>query len=888
MVGTTMSVSSDRPSVADELALVEREQILREFENLFSGLVASLNVCVAIEGDWGMSRSAVLDAGCRIAERSGYVAVRVRATAQEREEPFGVLLKLIEEVRSLRAGDEGIVDPLSNVQRIIARDGERGVEAVGTAFGELLNALRAAGPVLVALDDADMADEATMVTLSSVCQRGGDGRPWLLLTAPARGPERSPRVIEELLVRHFVRRIELSPLSHDGVREIVARQFDIEPSREFIDAVLDATAGRTEFAIELTLACREQGLTPDVTGQPDLERLRLPELTHTVRTRLDQLAASTRDVLDVCAVGAASNQREPALHLAYVGPGNIERDLRSLRQAELLVPNRPIAFVAPVVRWTVLHELTPRRRSELHERWANYLASNGADDADVVRHLLSVESDWDGAATKKVKRAARRLIEHGDAELAELCLRRLLSECPVGEQSSLLLDVAACELRLGRRAAVTSLQEALARGVHGEKVITVALSLMDKLREWPDVRAEGIALLQTVSRLLGVVDPTSQLEFELGLTLLAGHPAQRDFDLGRIEMCLVASDRASDAGRLAQLFVDVNYCEKDSTATANEIGERFGSAFVAHSMPIGDFAGEVVLTRVSRLLLHSDHFAEVDEFLEVARRRAYAAGDLTMEGDALRLIVLSSVWQGSLEGADEALRRHDELGDMATRHPVVGSSSLFIAQDRHDEALRRFAMSELDRIVDPLDYANALVERGRLLCAAARADEAIDVFVQAKAVADRAGINLEVLVPWRPSMAEALAALGHWDQAATLAGEHLDQARTFGARRVLGVALRTMAAVTRESDARVKWLSESIEILETSASRLESAGALIDLGALMIERGDHDNARSLLAQGLALASECKAGGLVKSADAYLASIGARAVADDAGVAFVYS
>ena len=53
-------------------------------------------------------------------------------------------------------------------------------------------------------------------------------------------------------------------------------------------------------------------------------------------------------------------------------------------------------------------------------------------------------------------------------------------------------------------------------------------------------------------------------------------------------------------------------------------------------------------------------------------------------------------------------------------------------------------------MVDPLDFANALVERGRLFNAAARADEAIDVFVRAKSVADRAGLRLEVLVPWRP------------------------------------------------------------------------------------------------------------------------------------------
>jgi tetratricopeptide (TPR) repeat protein len=275
--------------------------------------------------------------------------------------------------------------------------------------------------------------------------------------------------------------------------------------------------------------------------------------------------------------------------------------------------------------------------------------------------------------------------------------------------------------------------------------------------------------------------------------------------------------------------------------------------------------------------------------LEVARRRAYSAGDVALEDDALRLIVLSTLWQGSLERAEEALRRHDELRDSSTRQPVVGSSELLIARDRLDEALRRFGWNELDRIVDPLEYAKALVERGRLLSAAARADEAFEVFERAKGVAQRAGINLEALVAWRPSMAESLAALGHWEQAVTLASEHLHVARAFGARRGLGVALRTMAAVTRESDPRVEWLTEAVEVLDGSSLQLEWAGALIDLGALMVERPEPDSARQVLEQGLTIALACKAERLQRIANEHLSSIGVGPdTVGEVGVAFVYS
>ncbi|HEY5010852.1 MAG TPA: hypothetical protein VIH73_06805, partial [Acidimicrobiales bacterium] len=378
MVETTTSVSSDRPPVSDELTLSERDQILREFESQISGLVPSLNVCLSIEGAWGMGRSATFDAASQIAERAGYAVFRARGVLARRDESYGVLRCLLEDVQSLHRDHHEIDEAIAALQRLIARDGERGIEAVGAAFGELLSALRVVGPVLVTIDDADLVDDATVLTLSVICQRVGEGQLWLLMTTSPRRMEPRRLPIEEFLVRHFVRCVELEPLDDVGVRELVARLFNVEPSRHYVDAVLEATGGRPEFVIELATTCRDQGLAPDATGRLDLEHLRVPEVTRSVLARSEQLAPSARDVLEVCAVGGASCALVPALPLANVSLGDAERDLRALRQAEFLRMVGPPDFVAPVVRWAVLHELSPRRRSELHERWAQCLVANGA------------------------------------------------------------------------------------------------------------------------------------------------------------------------------------------------------------------------------------------------------------------------------------------------------------------------------------------------------------------------------------------------------------------------------------------------------------------------------------------------------------------------------
>jgi DNA-binding CsgD family transcriptional regulator len=207
---------------------------------------------------------------------------------------------------------------------------------------------------------------------------------------------------------------------------------------------------------------------------------------------------------------------------------------------------------------------------------------------------------------------------------------------------------------------------------------------------------------------------------------------------------------------------------------------------------------------------------------------------------------------------------------------VVGSLDLLVAHDRNDEALRRLSMTEPKRIVDPLECAQAHVERGRLFAAVGRADDALGEYRRAKAVTERAGLTNEVLVAWRPGMARTLASLGRWEEAQAMARDHFAAARTFGSRRTLGAARRAMADVTRDSYERFTWLTEALTFLEESQSQLEAAGVMIDLGALLLERRNGEDARPLLEQGLALASACKSELLVKAATSHLSPSAARA------------
>ena len=877
MVESEESALSTRPVAHSKFPLVDRNAILQEFEAIFSGSAPSPNGCLSIEGSWGMGRTALLNAACLSAQSAGCIVLRTRGGTGERPAPFGGLLHLIEDIASLRNANEEVVEQIHKVLDRLQREGERNFDALGAAFSGLVLSVRKLGFVVVAIDDADQVDDATMLTLEYFFHRLDDQQIWLLTTSPARQSGAAPLVIEELLVRQNVRHFELTALSREGVRLILSTQLNVEPERGFVDAVLEATSGRPEFVVELARACRDEHVTPDDAAASQLDRLTVPRISRHVTVRLSHLGPAARDLVESFAVYGDLGNLTPVLRLADIDPDTSARAIDSLKHAGLLCPGPTLAFAAPIVQWAILRDVPSSRRSRLHSRCADLLERAGADEALVVSHLLSTEPAWSRDVAARLKVAGRRLLGQGQVPLAMKCLRRSLNESAVADQdASTWLDLADCEIELDLRTSLSSFQKALTLGIDDdEKVIKVALRLTRSLRDWPELRAEGVGTLQSLSSRLNAVDTTLQLEFELGLTLLSGDPAQQNYGVARIGSLVAESDPGTTASRAARVFLDLLQFEGDPRVSAEGVVEVLVAAFKSDQMPVGGFASEVILTRACRMLLNADEFARVDQILEMACWHARAVGDLAGEDDALRLVVLSKLWQGSLDEADEARRRHDELGACIPLRQLVGASDLLIAHGRAEEALVRYGATELERIVDPLDRACAHVERGRLYKALDRTDEALDECYRAKETAERAGIHNEILVAWRPLAARALASVGRWDEAKELASGHLDAARAFGARRSLGAALRAMADSTQDNDDRVNWLIESVKVLDESPARLEMAGAMIDLGVALLERRDAETARTLFQQSATIALACRAERLAELANSHLRVLGSR-------------
>src|SRR4051812_14076860 len=86
-------VALDRPGT---LGLLEREAEMAQLRAVLDGVRAGMGRLVAVQGEAGIGKTALLTATARLAVRSGISVLRARGSELERDAPFGVALQLFE------------------------------------------------------------------------------------------------------------------------------------------------------------------------------------------------------------------------------------------------------------------------------------------------------------------------------------------------------------------------------------------------------------------------------------------------------------------------------------------------------------------------------------------------------------------------------------------------------------------------------------------------------------------------------------------------------------------------------------------------------------------------------------------------------------------------
>jgi DNA-binding CsgD family transcriptional regulator len=861
--------------------LFERGQFLDELDALFSQSLAVPSRCIAVEGPWGSGRTALLNAAADLAGLAGCLVLRTAGGGWEQQTPFAGLARLVGSAGAQSAAPESVRVEALRLETTLTGD-RRDATRAATGFHRLVLTLRRLAPVLLVVDDADQADPETLAVLQYLVRRLEHQQIWLVLGTRPLHPGVGLRPVDALLAGPDVRQFVLEPLHDDSVSDLLAGFFDDQPDRHFVTACREATGGSPFLLKALLPALRRSGMAPTAATAGHVAQVRAPKVTQSVLSRLAQLPVTASELLQAGAVLDDGADRGVVREVAEIdGPASL-RAAGAAEQIGLLRPGAPLTFTSPLVRWAVYHDIPPARRSALHARAAQVLRERGAEDALVARHLLATEPVGDRDAAHRLQEIGRGALRSGQEDLALACFDRALAEGPPAEERvGLLLDLAGTERGRDPSSALAHLRQALElTGTETARAVRVGVDLLDRVAGLPGLRAEVAGLLQASrSRFEGMAHPL-RVELEVALTLTAARPLDRAHGMTRLRS--MVTETGSGSGQpgdcLARTLLEVERVLSSASVPADLSSVVLERAVRSDLL---DDAGPMA-NRVRSLalfgLLCTDRFPSVDRHLVTAPDGATDDRQAVLARRLADLSALSMLWRGSLTQAEEAYRHGQETDPVRPGEPsspAIGAIDALVEQGRMADAQHLADSTDPEWLDDPLLRSVALTERSRLLMAQERRREGVDQLVAVGAELVQAGVHNPALVPWRADAAMALSALGEWEEAGRLAEENLRLAQGIGAPRTTGNALRAMAAASPDPVHRTRWLGEALLVLEPSPARLETAHALVELGAVLVERGEKEEARGTLRRGATLASQCGAHRLVEVAGELLRAAGGR-------------
>ncbi|GGT30385.1 AAA family ATPase [Nonomuraea spiralis] len=402
--------------------------------------LAQAEPVLLLVGDVGTGKSALLEHAARQATAGGARVLRAEGSESESSLAFSGLHQLLRPVP-----DE--VDGLPDRQRAALRDAFGAGSAapdpmlIGVAVLSLLSALGEHRPVLVALDDAQWFDRASLDALSFAARRLA-GEPVTMLIG-VRGGDHLPG-----FGRHAPA-LALGPLDRPAANRLLDLQPD-SPTGHTRTRILDQAGGNPLALVELTRAATTATRLPDAGPLPLTDRLE-----RIFAARLDGLpAATTRALLLLAATDSAEPAGPPhagdAVWLPAERAGLVRRNGLDVR------------FRHPLARSAVYHAASLDDRREAHLALAAMLR----DEPDRrAWHLAAASPGPDAAVSAELERTATRARRRGGHAAAAKALQRAAELAPRREDSArLLVEAASAAVFTGDLAWVTKLTaEARAR-----------------------------------------------------------------------------------------------------------------------------------------------------------------------------------------------------------------------------------------------------------------------------------------------------------------------------------------------------------------------------------------------------------------------------------------
>lgn len=879
------------PGERSTSALLERDREITVLDTLIADTRRSRGRLLLVEGPAGIGKTRLLEALRERAREAGAGVLAARGGELERDFGFGIVRQLLEPPLAAADADERprlLGGAARLAEPVLAADPVALAEPVDPAHGVLhglywlIANLAERSPLMLVVDDLHWADRPSLRFLHYLARRL-DGLRVVIAVATRSGEAGAdPQLLQALSLEARPPILRPRPLTEAAAGSLLRAGLGERPAPSVTAACQEATGGNPFLLTELVEELRREPRGPDEVSPAAIRQLTSDRIAGALLLRIGRLDPQAPVLARAVAVLGARARRATAARLAEVEPDAARRLAAALADADVLEAGEPLRFVHPLVRASVYGETSADQRADLHRRAAELLGAEGASPEVVALHLLHTVPAGEVRVVETLSAAARAALARGSPETAISCLCRALEEPPEEEQRpGVLLELGIAEAlvadaeraaehllaaREGLRAVDRMAATRLLAGVlaMNERSLEAVELLVEEMELLAEGDRDHIACLAADAVNTGRMSPSAWRAARGAAVLLrelVSGGEQRDPDV-----------LAAVAGEMLQ---------------AGEPAERT-AAIAEHALEVlppperwtlSDWSGLVAV----RTLVTTERFELARLTLDgvIAALRARGDALLGATAYAYRSDLLHRL--GELSRAEEDARVGYEL---CIEHGwSVGIPALvcwrvvaLIERGELDSAQaiveQRGLAGPAASLPDTYTFNLLLDARGRLRLAQARPREAADDLLECGRRQTELGEINPALVAWRSGAALALLGARDARRAADLAGEELELARAFGARRGLGIALRA-AGLVEGGRAGLELLEEAAATLERCPARLEHARALVDLGAATRRAGRAGDARERLAAGMDLAHRCGATALVDRAHGELVLAGAR-------------
>lgn len=763
----------------------------------FVSAAGARRAVLTIDGEAGIGKSTLLREAITVARAAGMEVLRTSPGEQESTLTFTGLTDLLATI------DADAITQLPDPQRhaiaaatLRTDAGSQPLDqrAIGTGLANLLDALAASEPLIVAVDDLQWLDAPSLDALTFALRRTA-ARVSLLVCRRVSPDSSTPDLAACMPGDVWRDRIELGGLSLGATFVLVREQLGIALPRVRLARLWESSQGNPLLALELARAGGDRLADLPHQGLPLSDRLR-----HLLIARLASLSIGGRETcLALAAAGRATSDT--------LRPLDLERGVLEAEAAGIVtVAATRLSFSHPLLAEAALAAATESERRRMHARLADAVSDpeerarhlaladpsrsratsaaldaaaagaelRGAISAAIVLSRLAVErtpeGDHDNEWLRRIS-LARRLFQAGETGAALDALARRDTHCPPGRlraEAELLIRDIAWVVHLEPAVALSAARNALAHAgddpVLRARALVAELSCnpegMDTLASATEARQLLESLPDADARLLATVRMT-----EVGCRCLAGHPVESD-ELWAIVArgCDDSLFRSTDEAMWV-LPVLLRWIDDDHGALAalDELAQRADEEGNESAIPY------VLGHRVSTLL----ELGRLREAVEAAERHIAHAEATRQDGQAIQGLLLLARVHAALGEFDAASAEAGEVRQvvsvaddpwlLASVAGVLGSIALRRGQHTlaRDELERWSSENRRAGVAGPafnhhyVDYveavlacgdraaAGAIVEDLVILAGRARRPSAIAACLHARALVAAHDGNLE-------------------------------------------------------------------------------------------------------------------------------------------------